>query len=205
MSNLNRAAVVCLWLAVFMFPKLGAQTASLTNPVVDHADPFITRAAGNSILQATTGRNITLWANSRMEDLRNSPKIVWTPSTDDPLQKSLTQIWSPTLWQFGDRWWIYFTATTDGHNSGHGIFALKSRSNDPLGPYDFAGLVDTGMPSIDPSLLRVAGISYLMFVSVTGRNLVWIAPLSSPQSIARKANWLIVPDQPWEMNGGRDC
>jgi len=199
-----RVIFVACWMCVLWFcaSLAGAQSAALKNPVVDRPDPFITRAGSNYILLATTGRNMTLWFSPRMEELRNSSRIVWTPAQDDPLQKTLTQIWSPTLWQFGDRWWIYFTATTDGGNKGHGIFALKSQGNDPLGPYVFAGQVDTGMPAIDPSLLRVGGKSYLMFVSVTGRNLVWIAPMSDPQTLARKANLLITPDQPWEKAGG---
>ncbi|MDR3737071.1 MAG: family 43 glycosylhydrolase, partial [Acidobacteriaceae bacterium] len=200
MAGLWHAARV-IALAAFVFVATAtAQGGSLTNPIINHADPFVTRHDGNYILLATTGKNITLWSSPRMEDLRLSQRVVWAPSPSDPLQKLFTQIWSPTLWQFGNRWWIYFTATTDGANSGHGIFALESQSADPLGPYIFAGRVETGMPSIDPSLLRVGDKSYLMFVSVTGgRNAVWIAPLSDPQRLARKANLLIVPDQPWEQ------
>jgi GH43 family beta-xylosidase len=188
-------------LVVFGFAAIAtAQSRMLTNPIIDNADPFVTRHDGNYILLATTGKNITLWSSPRMEDLRRSSRVVWTPSPSDPLQKLLTQIWSPTLWQFKDRWWIYFTATTDGDNPGHAIFALKSQTNNPLGPYVFAGKVETGMPSIDPSLLRAGDKSYLMFVSVIGgRNAVWIAPLSDPQTLARKANLLIVPDQLWEQ------
>jgi GH43 family beta-xylosidase len=194
--------VCCIWLAAFFSPALCAQPGRLTNPVVDHPDPFITRYGGNYILLATTGNNITLWSNPRLENLRSSPKVVWTPSSNDPLQKQLTQVWSPTLWRFGQHWWIYFTATTDGGNSGHSIFALESQGSNPLGSYAFAGRVETGQPSIDPSLLRAGGKSYLMFVSVTGgHNAVWIAPLSTPRTLAGKANLLIYPDQPWEQAG----
>jgi|GEM_PF-1630163 len=182
---------------------LKSQQGKLTNPVLENADPFIALVRGNYILLATTGRNITLWSGPRMEELAHFPRVVWTPSQDDPLQKLLTQIWSPTLWQFDDRWWIYFTATTDGGNSGHAIFALESVGNNPLGPYTFAGKVETGQPSIDPSVLRAGHKSYLMFVSVTGgHNAVWIAPLSGPQTLARKPNLLIYPDMPWEQGKG---
>lgn len=194
--------VLRLWMFLLLLPAASAQNGALINPLLDHADPFITRYGDQYILLATTGKNITLWTSPRMEDLQQAPEIVWTPSPADPLQKLFTQIWSPTLWQFGDRWWIYFTATTDGANSGHGIFALESTGIDSRGSYKFAGRVDTGKPSIDPSLLRVGGKSYLMFVSVTGgRNAVWIAPLSDPLTLARAANLLIYPDQPWEKVG----
>lgn len=200
--NATVRAIYCILLAVFFSPALCAQPGTLTNPIIDHPDPFITRDDGRYVLLATTGKNITLWSSPLMEDLQRSSKVVWAPSSDDPLQKLLTQIWSPTLWRFGHHWWIYFTATTDGSNSGHGIFALESRSNDPIGPYAFMGKVETGQPSIDPSLLRVDGKSYLMFVSVTGgHNAVWIAPLSTPRTLARKANLLIYPDRPWEQAG----
>jgi GH43 family beta-xylosidase len=195
-------SIACLGLALCMILPLRAQNNVLVNPIIHQPDPFITRAAGNYILLATTGHNITLWASPHMKELGKFPKVVWTPAMKDPLQKLLTQVWSPTLWQFGNRWWIYFTATTDGANSGHGIFALRSETSDPLGPYVFAGQVDTGMPSIDPSVLRVNGTSYLMFVSVTGKNQVWIAPLADPAHMARRASLLIVADQPWEKQGG---
>lgn len=176
--------------------------AVLSNPIVANADPFITREGGHYLLLATTGANITLWAAPRMNDLRHGAHVLWTPDATDPLERTLTQIWSPTLWQFGDRWIVYFTATTDGGNPGHAIFALRSEGSDPLGPYRFAGRVETGMASIDPSVLRVGHESYLMFVSVTGQNRIWMAPLADGLRLAAPAKLLVSPDQPWEKHGG---
>lgn len=174
--------------------------AQLINPIIDNPDPFITRHQGSYFLLATTGTNITIWSNPRIERLSRSPRVVWAPSPQDPEQRLLRQIWSPTLWKFDNIWWIYFTATTNGGNSGHSIFALKSASSDPLGPYTFAGRVETGQPSIDPSILRLRGKSFLLFVSVSGgHNAVWIAPMSNPLKLARKPNLLIYPDRPWEQ------
>ncbi len=210
-KSLAVSRVLLIWFAIgsaalqpaALCSQSASQQAKLTNPVLDHADPFITRDNGMYLLLATTGNNITIWSGPRMEELARSPKVVWTPSPADPQQIPLTQVWSPTLWKFDNRWWIYFTATTDGANSGHGIYALESSAGDPLGPYTFAGKVDTGQPSIDPSVLRAGDKSYLMFVSVTGgHNAVWIAPLSNPLTLARKANLLIYPDKPWEQGKG---
>jgi GH43 family beta-xylosidase len=138
-----------------------------------------------------------------MELLGSSANVVWTVPNDGSTASTLTQIWSPTLWQINGSWWIYFTATPDGTNTGHNIYALQSSTSNPLGPYTFAGQINTGRPSIDPSILTINGTNYLMYVSITGGfNGVWITALSDPLTPTGNNALLIYPDQPWERGAG---
>jgi GH43 family beta-xylosidase len=167
----------------------------INNPFLNAADPFITRVNGQYILLATYGNGITVWSGTSLGSLSSNPKLVWKPNDN------LGQIWSPTLWYLDGSWWIYFTAE---YPSGkHGIYALQSNTDDPLGTYTFRGQLSLGRPAIDPSLLKINGKNYLMYVQVDGgANSVWITELAGPTTPTGPNRSLIYPDQPWERGAG---
>ncbi len=189
-------ASALLVLAALLTPFAPAQLAS--NPILDHADPFITSQPvdGRYILLATSGNNVTLWAGPTVPTSSREAKTVFTAPA------GLRELWSPTLWHMGDRWWIYFTARAAGQE--HGVYALQSTGDDPLGSYSYMGMLDLGgRPAIDPSVLTVRGADYLMYVTVDqGANRIYIARLASPMQIAGAASLLAEPEYPWEKGAG---
>jgi GH43 family beta-xylosidase len=169
-----------------------------TNPILPHADPFITLHPVNSryLLLATTGHNITIWSGPTIPTASTESKIVFTPSD------AMEQMWSPTLWHLANHWWIYFTAQPPGGQ--HAIYVLESESSDPLGSYTFRGPLNLdGRPAIDPSILTLKGKHYLMYVTVDrGKNAIQIVPLATPLQPSGTPSLIAEPEYPWEKGAG---
>jgi GH43 family beta-xylosidase len=171
--------------------------AEPSNPILPNADPFITLrpVRGNFLLLATTGRNITIWSGPTVQTAASNEKVVFSPAD------GLTQIWSPTLWHMGGKWWIFFTAREPGKE--HAIYVLESETSDPFSRYTFRGALDLGRPAIDPSLLTVKKINYLMYVTVDrGQNAINMVRLASPMAPVGKKSLIAEPTYPWEKGAG---
>jgi GH43 family beta-xylosidase len=177
---------------------VAAQAPAPANPILPHADPFITLHPidGRYLLLATTGHNITLWSGNTIPTASTESKIVFTPT--EPLE----QLWSPTLWHIGNRWWIYFTAQPP--NGQHAIYVLESNTNDPLGTYTFRGSLNLdNRPAIDPSLLTLHHTHYLMYVTVDrGENAIQIVRLADPLHPTGSPSLIAEPEFPWERGAG---
>lgn len=168
-----------------------------TNPILLNADPFITLhpVNGRYLLLATTGHNITLWSGPTIAKAATDARVIFTPNN------WMTELWSPTLWQINGRWWIYFTARKLGEQ--HAIFALESNTSDVLGNYSFQGQLNLGRPAIDPSLLTVNGVRYLMYVTVDrGENAIYIVRMKTPLEPAGEKSLIAEPEYPWERGVG---
>jgi GH43 family beta-xylosidase len=192
---LVNALVVVLWVCWVAYGQV--KSPVLTNPAItDAADPFITRAGNEYLLLATHENSITIWSGTSLAALPQNPKVVWKPSD------AMKQVWSPTLWQMQGSWWIYFTAEYPGGK--HGIYVLQSKTDDPLGEYTLRGRLELGKAAIDPSILRVGDVIYLMYVDVDpkGWNAVWMTPLKDPMTPVDDGRELIFPDMPWERGAG---
>ncbi len=181
---------------------VGAWGQGAVNPILPHADPFITPhpVKGKYLLLATTGRNITIWSGATIPTAASEEKVVFTP-TD-----GLEQMWSPTIWWMEGRWWIYFTAQPKGGQ--HAVYALESDTEDALGSYTFKGAVVGplgfgGRPAIDPSVLTVKGVNYLMYVTVDrGENAIQMVKLAGPMRPVGEAKLIAEPEYPWEEGAG---
>ena len=168
--------------------------AQVTNPILDHPDPFITwqPAGGNYLLLATAGNNITIWHGATIRTVAHDSKMVFEP------QDGMMGLMSPTLWNMDGHWWIYFAARYPP--GPQGIFVLESETDDPLGTYAFKGKLELGRPVIDPSMLSVAGKTYLMYVSVDGgENAIRMVELAHPMQPIGTSTLITRPDKPWEM------
>ncbi len=174
-----------------------AAQVNISIPILPNADPFITLhpVQGRYLLLATTGHNITLWSGPTVETVAGSSKVVFTPAD------GLSEMWSPTIWQMAGKWWIYFTAKAPG--KGHAIYVLESDTNDALGSYTFRGALDLGRPAIDPSVLRVGGNDYLMYVTVDrGENAINMVRLAAPMQTTGEKALIAEPEYPWEKGAG---
>jgi GH43 family beta-xylosidase len=168
-----------------------------TNPILPNPDPFITLHPLHNryLLLATTGHNLTLWSGPTIPSASSESKILFTP-TDD-----MNQLWSPTLWHIDHHYWIYFTARQG--SGDHSIYVLQSTTDDPLGAYTFKGPLALGRPAIDPSLLTLKGVHYLMFVSVDrGENAIQIVRLATPLQPTGPPSLIAEPEFPWEKGAG---
>jgi GH43 family beta-xylosidase len=187
-------------LGVLLCTFCAAQSSSSktpTNPILPNADPFITLhpVNGQYLLLATTGRNITIWSGTTIPTASSESKVVFSPSD------GLEQIWSPTLWQIAGHWWIYFTAQQPG--AKHAIYVLESDTTDALGSYTFRGALNLGRPAIDPSILTIKGVNYLMYVTVdNGENAIQIVRLASPMQPSGTPSLIAEPEYPWEKGVG---
>jgi uncharacterized protein (TIGR03435 family) len=167
------------------------------NPILPNADPFITLhpVNGRYLLLATTGHNITIWSGKTIPTASSEAKVVFTPSD------AMDQLWSPTLWQMAGHWWIYFTARQP--SGEHAIYVLESDTSDPLGSYTFRGPLNLGRPAIDPSVLTLKGVNYLMYVTVDrGENAIQIVRLANPLQPSGPPSLIAEPEYPWEKGAG---
>ena len=194
-GNMSKVLIAGLLCAGSLGKPILAQAAA--NPILPHADPFITLhpVDGRYLLLATTGHNITIWSGKTIPTAASEEKVVFTP-TD-----GLEQLWSPTLWQMNGRWWIYFTARQPGGE--HAIYVLQSDTADALGSYSFKGALNLRRPAIDPSVLTVKGVNYLMYVTVDrGENAIQMVRLASPMEPMGTASLIAEPEYPWEKGAG---
>jgi GH43 family beta-xylosidase len=169
----------------------------ISNPILANPDPFITwnPVHGRYLLLATTGHNITIWNGATPQTAAGDPRVVFTP------RDGMEQLWSPTIWPMAGRWWIYFTAQQPG--AQHAIYVLESNTDDPLGSYSFRGQLDLGRPAIDPSLLTVKGVNYLMYVTVDrGQNAINMVRLATPTQPSGPSALIAEPEYPWEAGAG---
>ncbi|WP_419803810.1 glycoside hydrolase family 43 protein [Terriglobus sp.] len=175
-----------------------AMAQGAANPILNHADPFITLhpEAGRYLLLATSGSNVTIWSGPTVETAATNAKTVFTP-TD-----GLRELWSPTLWQVDGRSWIYFTARMPGKE--HAVYVLESNTGDALGSYTFKGALDLhGRASIDPSVLAMGGMHYLMYVTVdSGANEIRMVRLAAPMQPVGTDALIAKPEYPWEKGAG---
>jgi GH43 family beta-xylosidase len=99
------------------------------------------------------------------------------------------------------RWWIYFTARMPGGE--HSIYVLESDGGEALGTYTFKGALKLGRPAIDPSVLTVKGVDYLMWVSVDrGENAIQMVRLAGPMTLVGESRVIAEPEFGWEKGAG---
>ena len=189
--------LLCLACLLAGVASLSAQAQRAVNPILPHADPFITPkpVGGKYLLLATTGRNITLWSGPTPPTAATDAAVVFQAPA------GLSEIWSPTLWRIDGRWWIYFTARAESQE--HGIYALESDTADALGSYTFRGQIALGRPAIDPSLLVLGTARYLMYVAIDhGENSIHMVRLAAPMAPTGTDALLSEPEYPWERGEG---
>ena len=201
--------------------RTAAATACVfTNPVMRGADPSIVRADGSYYLVQSRDTAIVVYQAARLEGLgRARPVTVWTPPDTG---WNHTNIWAPELVHLDGRWYIYYAAA---HRQGQPFVdqrtgVLRSAGDSPLGPYEDAGQLYTGdgpapaggpsaaRPSvwaIDMTVGRINGRLYAVWsgwehAAATDKTpqLLYIAPMSSPTTIAGPRRVLSAANAAWE-------
>ena len=182
-----------------------AQQETIENPVADNGhDPWVVQHDG--AYYYCYSHNGRIWVN-RDQTLQKACQFegrsIWQPPAGTPYSK---EIWAPELHRIQNRWYIYFAAD-DGENANHRMYVLKSRSDDPLGEYDFIGKVSDKSDrwAIDGTVLEFSGSLYFVWSGWEGTENVqqnlYIAKMDSPTSISGERVLISGPEYDWEKIG----
>ena len=162
------------------------------NPIGEGADPWITRDEKNGRYLwclSEGNRAIAVHTSDRLTSL-GQKHIVWTAPDTGPFSR---EVWAPEMHFLDGHWHIYFAAS-DGKNENHLAYALRSKTDDPLSPYDLHGPFQTGdtpeqnLWAIDMTPLDHNGRRYALWsgwdAPGTDRQFLYIAPMKSPTELA---------------------
>src|SRR3954469_4296747 len=190
-------------------PERPAPTASFQNPIkAAGADPFVVQWQGSYLLIESRdgGIWITRSPKNDLTDLDGGKQVrIWDYPADGP---SCADVWAPELHAVGDRWYVYFAATTcDKDNANHRMFVLESTSADPMGAYrDRGKIADTADRwAIDGTRIAWKGKAYFAWsgwppgTSDTEQDL-YLAEMASPTKLRGKGVRIATPTLGWEQN-----
>lgn len=180
-----------------------------TNPIRDLGnDPFLVRYREHYYLTESWNQGIWIIKSlpDDVTDLARGLRIkVWSPPGTGPNAQSF---WAPELHHVGDRWYVYYAATTaDGRHANRRMFALRSVGDDPLGPYQDAGTVAdaTNLWAIDGTRFEARGRSYFVWSgwprSGGPQQNLYIAEMTGPTTLAGARQLIGEPEYPWERVG----
>ena len=175
-----------------LFP-MPARAADFVNPVAEGADPWVSFHEGRYVWCFSEGnRGISVWLSDRLTSI-GTRHVVWQAPENGPFSK---EVWAPEMHRLDGKWYIYFAAS-DGKNENHLAYALESKGNDPLGPYQLHGPFATGdgadgkspnLWAIDMTVLEHDGKRYAIWsgwdAPGTDRQFLYIAPMAGPLKLA---------------------
>jgi len=188
------------------FSGYSQSASTFTNPLLPSgADPWSIYKDGFYYYTHTTGRNLTLWKTTSLDQLQNAPhRVVWTPPATGPNSRD---IWAPELHYLGGKWYIYFAAD-DGDNKTHRLWVLENASPDPLeGTWTLKGKLSdqTDKWAIDGSVFKHKRKLYLIWSGwegdVNGQQDIYIARLKNPWTIKGPRVKVSSPTYAWERDG----
>ena len=174
--------------------------STFTEPIIgpDTANVFIRYYQGKYYLVCTHG---DLGLKPGASSLRNQV-AVYSSDTLGGLGKAEPKVVhdagdfleSPEIWILDGHCYIYYTVPN--HNANN-VQVLESASDDPMGPYEFKGTIQSG--AWDATILEMPdGKRYL--VSSPGNHLQ-IQAMTDPVTLTGTKVKLAQMDQPWEMGG----
>ncbi|OXS61721.1 alpha-N-arabinofuranosidase [Cohnella sp. CIP 111063] len=172
---------------------------------MDTPDPSVVYRDGYYYMTFTHNGADIMVMKSRTLDFRQAEKrVVWYPPVDTMYSANL---WAPEIQYLRGKWYIYFAAD-DGANENHRMYALEAETDDPLGPYAFAGQVtdDTNKWAIDGLVMELENRLYFVWSGWEGdvnvQQNTYIAPMSDPLTVSGPRVKIGEPDLEWERAGG---
>jgi GH43 family beta-xylosidase len=166
---------------------------TFVNPISEGADPWVTRHGNQYIwCHSDSNQGIALWISDRLTSI-GTRHVVWTAPEGGPFSK---EVWAPEI-HFLDGHWFIYVAASDGKNANHLAYVLRSRDEDPLGPYTLQGPMATGdggdgkspnIWAIDMTVLEQGGKRYAVWsgwdAPGTDQQFLYIALMKSPTELA---------------------
>jgi GH43 family beta-xylosidase len=184
---------------------LGLFTNPLLRPPAQ--DPQVTYHAGNYYYCESSHEGVFLRVATEFAGLSSAaPRRVWAPPATGPFSKN---IWAPELHILDGRAHIY-VAADDGDNANHRMGVLVAETDDILGPYRLASILDTQGWAIDGTVLTLDdGRRYFIWSGWPGKKdgqqNLYIARMKSPTELVGRRVLLKRPDQPWERHAMPIC
>jgi GH43 family beta-xylosidase len=209
-THCARSALSGLVLTFLLFACQTATPAATMfyNPLnsLDGADPWLEYYDGNYYLTATQWGAIRMWKSPTIAGLATAkPATIWSDSTSS----RCCNVWAPEFHRLdgpnGQRWYVYYSAGTDGTLDNQRLHVLESSGTDPLGPYTYKGRIydqTHDVWSIDGSVLKMPdGKLYFLFSSWVGPDQsLFIAPMSNPWTISGSRVLISKPTYDWERS-----
>lgn len=177
------------------------------NPLFGNgADPWLSYWQGNYYLTTTTWTSqLVMRKSPTLAGLANAtPTYVW--SDTDP--KRCCNFWAFEFHRLkgpnGYRWYLMYTAGTDGTLDHQHLNVLESAGDDPMGPYQYKGAPMPDVWNIDGSYLEHNNRLFLMYSQWQGdeqRNI--IVELENPWTLKATSvpKVLTRPELAWEQSG----
>ncbi len=170
-----------------------SQQATFVNPIAEGADPWVVKHGDQYVWCFSEGnRGISVWLSDKLTSI-GTRNVVWEAPESGPYSR---EVWAPEMHHLDGKWYIYFAAS-DGRNENHLAYALESRGEDPLGPYELHGPFATGdgedgkspnVWAIDMTVLEHDSKRYAIWSGWdqpgTDRQFLYIAPMASPVELA---------------------
>jgi GH43 family beta-xylosidase len=175
---------LCLLLASDGAQAAPRKAQTFHNPILTAAaDPYITYTHGKYYLLYTDvshTHTITVRSSASLATLGAAPAV--------PIYDAGGFFESPELFEFGKRWYIYYTRFPNTVN------VLESDTDNPQGKYHFKAALTTN--TYDADLLKMpSGALYLLSSEY---NSIRIQPLSNPYTVSGPQTAIAVKTQPWE-------
>jgi GH43 family beta-xylosidase len=181
---------------------------TFANPLlVNGADPWLEYFEGNYYLLTTTWTSQLVMRKSPTLAGLSSAKPVYVWSDDRPSR--CCNFWAFELHRLdgpnGLRWYINYTAGSNGTLDDQKIRVLESAGDNPLGPYSDKGTPLPARWNIDGTYLEEDGLLYMLWSEWSGPNQsIWIAEMSDPWTVVPATDAVIAtPAASWEIIGSR--
>jgi len=186
-------------------PGVGLFTNPLLRPPAQ--DPQVTYHAGRYHYCESSPEGVFLRVAADFAGLAAAPaRRIWAPEARGPMSKN---IWAPELHILDGRAHIYFAAD-DGDNVNHRMGVLVAETDDLLGAYRLAAVLDTGGWAIDGTVLELeGGRRYFIWSGwpgkTDGQQNLYLAAMRSPTELAGARVLIKRPDQAWERRAMPIC
>ncbi|GAA0733083.1 family 43 glycosylhydrolase [Sphingomonas japonica] len=186
-----------------------ASRSALSNPLIlQRADPHISAHGGRYYFTASVPEydRIVLRSAPGIAGLADAAEaVLWRR----PQQGRMAgHIWAPEFHRAGDRWLIYFAAGDGDDVFRIRTYVLACDDADPVaGRWSLLGQFETPWDSftLDATVFDHRGTRYACWAQAepgiaTNSNL-YLAPLTTPTTLAAPPVRLTVPTLPWEIQG----
>lgn len=215
------------WLAIFTLASAGCNSqpvvdqsdeeelsCTLTNPIVQGADPWVIKKDGVYYSVESGNGGIHISKSPRLSEVLNSQERaeVWRQPGEG---WNTEHLWAPELHYIRGVWYIYYTAGESGppfisQRSG----VLRALTDDPLGEYEDLGMLYTGDEidtrknnkwAIDLTVLEHGEKLYAIW-SGWDENMdtdrtpqhLYIAEMENPRTISGNRVKISSPEEDWE-------
>nr|WP_306173854.1 family 43 glycosylhydrolase [Pseudoalteromonas shioyasakiensis] len=178
-----------------------------TNPLFPNgADPWLEYWDGNYYLTTTTWTSeLVMRKSPTLAGLADAtPVNVWSDSNPE----RCCNFWAFEFHRLkgpnGYRWYMMYTAGTDGTLDNQHLNVLESAGDDPMGPYEYKGALMPNVWNIDGNYLTYKDKLYVIYSQWQGdQQLNIIAEMENPWTLKENSPHTVItrPELDWEISG----